>query len=313
MNEYYVYAYLDPRKPGIFKYGDYCFEYEPFYIGKGTKSRLLRHLKDVSRNPIKINKINKIKSEGLLPKIIKIIDNISNVESLEIEKNLIRIIGRSCKYEGPLTNYSDGGETYIGYKHKKEYIDKLNKPVIKYNLNGDILDEYSSVKEAGEKNKIYPQTISQICSGNIKIYKNMYIFLYKGDIFKNRIRGKKAYPVIRLGYDGINKKYDSASDAAIDNKTTVTRIASVCVGERFKTCGYIFRYIDHPDLSNINKIISDKYGDILSNIDLELSYNGEKFSNILELIFKLKRPNLANIIYKKISKFNEFKTSKGIF
>ena len=34
--KYYVYIYIDPRKPGKFKYGEYEFDYEPFYIGKGS-------------------------------------------------------------------------------------------------------------------------------------------------------------------------------------------------------------------------------------------------------------------------------------
>lgn len=57
MNVYYVYAYLDPRKLGKFKYDEFEFDYEPFYIGKGTKSRILRHLKNENVNPIKVNKI----------------------------------------------------------------------------------------------------------------------------------------------------------------------------------------------------------------------------------------------------------------
>jgi len=34
MNKYYVYVYLDSRKPGKYKYGEYEFDYEPFYVGK---------------------------------------------------------------------------------------------------------------------------------------------------------------------------------------------------------------------------------------------------------------------------------------
>ena len=38
---HYVYAYLDPRKPGKYSYKglNVSFLYEPFYIGKG-KNRL---------------------------------------------------------------------------------------------------------------------------------------------------------------------------------------------------------------------------------------------------------------------------------
>ena len=87
MNEYYVYAYLDPRKPGEYKY-EYCeFDYEPFYIGKGKKSRILRHLKNEKNNKIKLNKINKIRKEGYEPILEKIFKNLTNEESLIIEKS----------------------------------------------------------------------------------------------------------------------------------------------------------------------------------------------------------------------------------
>lgn len=43
--KYYTYIYLDPRKPGKYEYTlkneeTIRFDYEPFYVGKGTGNRI---------------------------------------------------------------------------------------------------------------------------------------------------------------------------------------------------------------------------------------------------------------------------------
>lgn len=316
MNVYYVYVYLDPRKPGNFTYDEFNFEYEPIYVGKGTKSRLLKHLTEKQINPIKINKINKIRKEGKEPIILKIIDKISNEHSLELEKRLIKKIGRISKKTGPLTNYTEGGETYLGYKHQEEYLQKLYKPVIKYDKDGNFIEEYKSVKEAGEKNNMYPQTISQICNGGIKIYKNEFIFLYKGQEFENRIRNKKEYPVVRIDYNMVKKEYKSITEAANDNNTTPSRINAVCMGDRFQTGGFLFRYINHIDLKEYTSIINERFGKYLEIMNKKININGLIYKNILHVISKnsnIKVGNLYQLLHnnnKKIYKFNELKTIK---
>lgn len=109
-NRFYVYAYLDPRKPGRYQYTglDFSFLYEPFYIGKGTNRQYNRHLresKERTRNILKYNKIQKIKKEtGNNPFIIKIKENIDEKTALAIENNFIKTIGRINIKTGCLVN-----------------------------------------------------------------------------------------------------------------------------------------------------------------------------------------------------------------
>jgi hypothetical protein len=44
MKEHYVYALLDPRKPGSYIYDSYHFEFEPFYVGMGINDRIVEDL-----------------------------------------------------------------------------------------------------------------------------------------------------------------------------------------------------------------------------------------------------------------------------
>jgi len=128
MNEiFYVYVWVDMRKPGRYVYGEgeYCFLFEPFYVGKGTIGRW----KDTkqSRNPHFIYKFNKIKRSGFEPISIKVKENITNDESKKLEIELIGLIGRENLKKGPLVNMTDGGEGSSGYVFTEEQLEKLRK------------------------------------------------------------------------------------------------------------------------------------------------------------------------------------------
>lgn len=126
---FYIYIYLDPRKPGQYEYNDYCFLYEPFYVGKGKGNRLKD--KNKSRSTIFKNKIKKLYKLELNPIILKLKDNLNEKESFKLEKELIYEIGRKDLNKGPLINFTDGGfggsGLIISDKLKKDRSEKYRK------------------------------------------------------------------------------------------------------------------------------------------------------------------------------------------
>lgn len=112
--EYYVYIYLDPRKKGKYTFGEYSFEYEPIYVGKGKRNRIKDHLWEAQLkrdgNQKKINKIRKILNEGYQPIIIKLHEQLNEETALQLEQKIINLIGRGINNTGTLTNMTEGGE-----------------------------------------------------------------------------------------------------------------------------------------------------------------------------------------------------------
>ncbi|MCK9532489.1 MAG: NUMOD3 domain-containing DNA-binding protein [Gammaproteobacteria bacterium] len=120
---FYVYAYLDPRKPGNFSYNGENFDFEPFYIGMGKGKRYQAHLKTDSLNsncnPIKNGKIKHILDLGQKPIIIKLKENLSKQEAQLWEIHFIKVIGRYNLNLGPLSNLTNGGESTAGMIHSE--------------------------------------------------------------------------------------------------------------------------------------------------------------------------------------------------
>ena len=126
--EYYVYVYLDPRKPGNYVYENHTFDYEPIYIGKGKGRRYKQHPTQCVSQPNKsffYKKLNKIISLNYVP-IYYIIENgLYEYVACKKEIELISLIGRLDENNGTLCNLTNGGEGTSGYKMSDETKEKI--------------------------------------------------------------------------------------------------------------------------------------------------------------------------------------------
>lgn len=209
---FYIYVYLDPRKPGIFKYSNYVFKYEPFYIGKGGKAdtdnykRYYEHIKKAIlghdlKNPHKFLKLKKIMKMFQEPLIEFVGFYEKESEAFKIERECIQLIGRSDLNKGPLTNLTDGGDGSfklsknsrkkiseslrgnIPWNIRKKCSEELKKKISKkvklskkiMKKKEDYRPEYISIK----KEKIYTfseiqrKNISKGCQGRIPWHKGL--------------------------------------------------------------------------------------------------------------------------------------------
>lgn len=126
---YYVYAYLDPRKPA-----SYGFECEPFYIGKGkqTTSRDKKHLWEARKTEghstnHRINRIRGILIDDMEPIILRLYENLSHEDACSKEIELIATIGRKDLDSGPLLNLTNGGEGSAGRVYSDETRRKISE------------------------------------------------------------------------------------------------------------------------------------------------------------------------------------------
>jgi len=173
MKKYYTYIFLDPRKPGQWKYQDWVFLYKPFYVGKGQGDRINSHLKsrslkeDNHKNAI----IRKILKLNLEPIRIKTIENATEADAFEHERKIIETFGRKSNGDGFLTNVAAGGPGVKGLKMKnnvkKDLIERLtgafipsSKRISQFDLNGFFINTWDNLMAASRGTGISSSSIS---------------------------------------------------------------------------------------------------------------------------------------------------------
>jgi group I intron endonuclease len=157
MNRFYVYALLDTSKPGIYMYDDLIFDYEPFYIGKGTDNRDYHSAFD-RHNSFKKNKIQSLKKKNIKVFSIKVSENLNEKDSFDLEISLIKKIGRRDLKLGPLTNLTDGGDGRTNIIVSEETKRKISESKKSQNLHNKHTESTKTLLKKinqGENNPFY--------------------------------------------------------------------------------------------------------------------------------------------------------------
>jgi hypothetical protein len=127
-NKYYIYIYLNPLKEGVFKYKNFIFEHEPFYIGMGKGNRMESHAINTNKKTKDVDRlVIEILNQGKEPIRFKLYENITVESAKRLEKSLIKLIGRKNLNKGPLTNLTNGAEGFIGFHDNKWTLISPNK------------------------------------------------------------------------------------------------------------------------------------------------------------------------------------------
>jgi hypothetical protein len=233
-NIFYVYVYLDPRKPGDYVYGDYHFDYEPFYIGKGNGDRAYIHLNENKYNHHFHNKIKKIQRiTGQDPIVSLYREQLLEDTAFELEIYMVETIGRWDLKLGPLCNLTDAGKGCCGHicsDETKRKLSIINKGKIVSEEIRKKISECAKGRKYSEKTK---QKMSESQKGKSKSEetkkKMSYYAKNRSNEHKRKIRiantGKKHS-------DEIKEKIRIASTGKIVSEETREKLRIANTGKK---------------------------------------------------------------------------------
>ena len=217
------------------------------YIGmsKDPNKRLKEHIYDTKREKTKkSNWVSKLLKLGLKPQLV-ILKETNNTYAAYWEEFYIK---KFLNDGHKLLNYDETGvgtAKILSEETKKKIKIKLSKKVIQYDLNGNKINEFDSLRDVEKETGINHGNISKCCNGIFK-HTGGFIFRKFGDekeieqISKPNAIKKE---VIEVDADGNTLcEYESISDASNKTKIDSGNISRVCNGKAKKTNNKIFKF-----------------------------------------------------------------------
>lgn len=294
MARYKIYTLADERSPNDIRYIGFTSgkiqKRLNGHIGKALYSKCNYHV---------TNWVRKLLREGSKPEI-KILDfcNKNNWEEYEIYW-----ICQMRAWGFDLTNRHKGGKGYarltdeqkwnrsqimkskmsnphFKLKYKKAH-SKYKKPIVQMTLTGDLIREWSGIKEASRHTKIDSSSIAKACRGIVKTAgKYCWEFKNEKDLIKKKVeysnKAKKNFkkciekskkPIVQYSLEGqIIKEWPSAADAERALGIFKTAIYNCCNGSKLSAGGFLWTNCGEKPLLNYKEEYMKKFNNVFKPV-----------------------------------------------
>lgn len=264
------------------KYGIDNFKY--IEIEKITKSSLLELKEDLNKMEIYyISKLNTVRPYGYNISIGGGIIETSRVEIDQYDLNCNYInsfdsiaeaseytgIPRAsidkCVSENDISNKSAYGYVFVKKGRSPYQVNETTRPVNQFDLKGNFICSYNSIKDASKATNIDSSNIIFCCKKQKYKSAGGYIWRYKDEAFTKEeidslnnntyILRESIYPSIKQ-FDVFGNYIDTYKNVSIASQSTNTTqgsIISTCLGKTYSANKYVWRFIDDDfDKYNIN-------------------------------------------------------------
>lgn len=227
---YYVYLYFDQSIPGNWRYKTHTFAFEPFYVGKGTRSRDTAHLLP-SVLGIKSAKSSRIKSiiskTGELPLHKRLFEGLTQDEAIKIEIDIIRHFGRRDLKTGILCNHTDGGEGANNFSEetKRKIGNCRKKHIYQYGLDGIFIRKWESATSVRDTLNINTANIPTAAKRNGTCEGFIWSYVDRGMQIIPKVRWQSPIKYTNIKQIDINGNTIRTFDTALDIEKALNLVA----------------------------------------------------------------------------------------
>lgn len=176
-------------------------------------------------------------------------NNLKSILDKHPEKTIVYNFDKVEKVDKDLFKRCIDKINCISFSNNKDFVNSCAKVIIQFDVNGNEVKRYSSLKEAASLNNYNTRSISACAHRRLAAYNGFY-WRFEDDVkpgeFDNPPRMRRfTSKIYRVDEEGnILETFSSIKEACTKYNLASPHVSDVCRGKAKAAKGYIFRYAD---------------------------------------------------------------------